>query len=51
MALDGHSETFPYQAKCLQWTNERYRALTDADREKVDALLQGTGVDSMLTLA
>jgi len=44
-------QTFPYQAKCLQWTNERYRALGDADRARVDALLQGTGVDTMLSLA
>jgi hypothetical protein len=43
-------QTFPYQAKCLQWTNERYRALDDADRARVDALLQGTGVEAMLTL-
>jgi hypothetical protein len=38
-------------AKCLQWTNERYRALGDADRSRVDALLQGTGVETMLSLA
>jgi glutathione S-transferase len=44
-------QTFPYQAKCLQWTNERYRALGEADRASVDALLQGTGVDTMLSLA
>ena len=43
--------TFPYQAKCLQWTNERYRALNDADRASVDALLAGTGVEAMLSLA
>jgi glutathione S-transferase len=44
-------QTFPYQAKCLQWTNERYRALGDADRSRVDALLQGTGVEKMLSPA
>lgn len=42
--------TFPYQAKCLQWTNERYRALSDADRGRVDALLKGSGVEVMLSL-
>ena len=42
-------QTFPYQAKCLQWTNERYRALGDTDRSRVDALLQGTGVEMMLS--
>jgi len=44
-------QTFPYQAKCLQWTNERYRALGDDHRARVDALLQGTGVETMLSLA
>jgi len=43
--------TFPYQAKCLQWTDERYRALSEADRASVDALLEGTGVETMLSLA
>jgi glutathione S-transferase len=42
-------KTFPYQAKCLKWTNERYRALDDADRKRVDALLDGTGVETMLS--
>jgi len=41
-------QTFPYQAKCLQWTNERYQALTDSDRQRVDAVLEGTGCDTML---
>jgi len=44
-------QTFPYQAKCLTWTNERYRALSDADRASVDSLLAGTGVETMLSLA
>ena len=43
-------QTFPYQAKCLKWTNEQYRALSDEDRERVDTLLQGTGVEAMLSL-
>ena len=42
-------QTFPYQAKCLRWTNERYNALGEADRAGVDALLKGTGVESMLS--
>jgi hypothetical protein len=41
-------QTFPYQAKCLRWTNERYRALNGADRASVDALLKGTGIETML---
>ena len=44
-------QTFPYQAKCLKWTNERYQALDEGDRARVDALLQGTGVEAMLSLA
>jgi len=44
-------QTFPYQAKCLMWTNERYRALVDTDRASVDSLLQGTGVETMLSLS
>jgi hypothetical protein len=44
-------QTFPYQARCLQWTNEQYRALTAAERARVDALLRGTGVERMLSLA
>ena len=43
-------QTFPYQAKCLKWTNEHYRALSDEDRGRVDALLKGTGVEAMLSL-
>ena len=43
-------QTFPYQAKCLKWTNEQYRALSDDDRGRVDALLKGTGVETMLSL-
>ena len=43
-------QTFPYQAKCLRWTNERYRALSESDRANVDALLESTGVENMLTL-
>jgi hypothetical protein len=41
-------QTFPYQAKCLLWINEQYRALGAADRERVDALLAGTGCEAML---
>lgn len=44
-------QTFPYQAKCLMWTNERYRALSDSDRARVDNLLDGTGIETMLSLA
>ena len=43
-------QTFPYQAKCLRWTNERYRALSEAKGASVDALLEGTGVETMLLI-
>jgi glutathione S-transferase len=42
-------QTFPYQAKCLRWTNERYQALSAEDRSRVDAVLAGTGVEAMLS--
>ncbi|QFU76629.1 glutathione S-transferase family protein [Halioglobus maricola] len=44
-------QTFPYQAKCLKWTNERYQSLSEDDRARVDALLQGSGVEMMLATA
>lgn len=49
--IDGSAwsqRTFPYQAKCLQWTNERYQALSAQDQSRVDKLLDGTGVEAML---
>ena len=42
-------QTFPYQAKCMRWTNERYRTLSDVDQANVDTLLKGTGVEAMLS--
>jgi len=42
--------TFPYQAKCLRWTNEAYRALSDTDRSRVDRVLAGTGIEAMLSV-
>jgi glutathione S-transferase len=41
-------QSFPYQAKCLRWTNEYYQALSESDRARVDTLLEGTGVEAML---
>ncbi len=41
-------QTFPYQAKCLKWTNDMYQALTQNDRGRVDSILEGTGVETML---
>lgn len=41
-------QTFPYQAKCLQWINEQYQALSDADKQTVDAVLSGTGCEQLI---
>ena len=41
-------QSFPYQGKCLQWINEQYRALSDGDQQKVDALLSGTGCEKLI---
>ncbi len=38
-------DTFPYQAKCVQWLRQRYAALTAPDRNAVDAILSGTGCE------
>ena len=42
---------FPYQGKCLQWLVERYAGLAPDDRETVDALLTGTGCETLFTIA
>lgn len=41
-------QSFPYQAKCLRWIREQYRALSTPDRARVDAALAGTGCDELL---
>lgn len=41
-------QTFPYQGKCLQWINEQYQALSDADKQKVDGVLSGTGCEQLI---
>ena len=41
-------QTFPYQVKCLGWINEKYRALSDTDRARVDTLLAGTGCEQLI---
>ena len=49
--IDGarwHQRTFPYQAKCLQWTRDQYGGLSAADQARVDALIAGTGIEPML---
>ena len=49
--IDGarwHQRTFPYQAKCLQWTRDHYGQLSATDQARVDALIAGTGIEPML---
>ena len=36
---------FGYQGKCLGWLRDEYRALTDRDRDRVDAVLADTGCE------
>jgi hypothetical protein len=36
---------FKYQSKCLQWLREDYAALESEAKEKVDAMLEGTGCE------
>ncbi len=41
-------QTFPYQGKCLRWINEQYRALSEAQRERVDQVWAGTGCEALI---
>lgn len=48
--IDGRAwvqQPFPYQAKCLVWLREARAALQPRDRDAVDALLAGTGCESL----
>lgn len=48
--IDGRpwvQKPFPYQGKCLMWLRERYGELSAADRDAVDALLDGTGCEPL----
>ncbi len=38
---------FGYQGKCLKWLRDAYAALSDADRERVDGVLAGTGCEQL----
>ena len=40
---------FAYQGKCLKWLRDDYAALSDADRLRVDAALDGTGCEVLFT--
>jgi glutathione S-transferase len=41
-------QTFPYQAKCLQWIRNAYADLGEKDRAAVDELLAGTGIEKIV---
>ena len=49
MVRVGRNRPSPYQAKCLMWINEQYRALSVEDRARVDRILAGTGCEALLT--
>ena len=38
---------FGYQGKCLAWLRDAHAALGDADRSRVDAVLDGTGCEQL----
>lgn len=41
-------EPFPYQGKCLQWLRVDYARLDEADRERLDGMLAGTGCGALV---
>jgi hypothetical protein len=48
--IDGRTweqKPFPYQAKCLRWLREAHSALAPGDRSAADALLAGTGCETL----
>ncbi len=42
-------QAFPYQGKCVRWLREAYAALAPAARATVDAALEGTGCEALLS--
>ena len=42
-------QTFPYQAKCLQWLREEYTALDTEHRERFDRAIAGTGCETIFS--
>ena len=39
---------FPYQAKCLKWIKEEFKALNENDQSRVKTFLDGTGCEILL---
>lgn len=42
-------QPFPYQGKCLTWLREKHEALAPDDRKAVDAILAGTGCETLFS--
>ena len=40
---------FGYQGKCLQWLRDGHASLADTARQRVDAVLSGTGCEALFT--
>jgi len=50
--VDGKSwqqRPFPYQAKCVRWLREARTQLTNPDREALDTILDGSGLEPLFT--
>lgn len=45
--LEYRQGPFKYQGKCLGWLRSDYAALSDGDRNRVDAILEGTGCGAL----
>ncbi len=42
------SNTFNYQAKCLQWINAEFFSLSSDDQKRILDLFNGTGCEKLL---
>ncbi len=54
LTLDGRpweQNPFPYQVKCLRWLRDEYATLEEADRNRIDAILAGTGCEALFDIA
>ena len=41
-------KAFPYQAKCLKWIKEEFKAISENDQSRVKTFLDGTGCEILL---
>jgi len=52
--IDGRpwvQQPFPYQGKCLQWLREAYEVLAAEERQRLDAVLAGSGCEALFRAA